>query len=433
MLILTALLLTMILASAALAIDLGSFYSAQTKAQSAADAAALAAAQDLGGSGSATATSDGTTIALTNYPGATVSVSEPTTNEAKVTVSASSPSYFGQALGLSSARVSASATAAVTGGSVKCTTPGSGCLALFAMSTSCSGTPPINFDGGGNNISGGIWSNGSVDIGGGGSVIAGGANYSNRSGCQFIEDGGGNSVDGTYENNATNDPPGSTAVAPTSTWPIDYSKDFPACGGTGELSCTGPCDVSTTPCPAANKTPGFCTEASNATSWTLDSWYPYTLQSGNVYCGVGTGTASNPATWNGKISANQSGSTPIKATYVAGSFSPGGGSELEACGYSASGYQASGCSASVPSPVTQNYPLIYVTGTSGFSFEGGGGSLTGDVFAPNGPISWDGGGTTITGMLEGQTITWGGGGMTADGPPAGSFGSSGGGTVSLLQ
>lgn len=423
MLILTALLLTALLASAALAIDLGSFYSAQTKAQSAADAAALAAAQDLGGSGSATATSDGTTIALTNYPGATVTVAEPTTNEAKVTVNASSPSFFGKALGLTSARISASATAAVTGGSRICTSASISCLSIFAMSTSCT-TNPVNFTGGGDDITGGVWSNGSISVGGGGSDF-GAVNYGNGSGCKVSPS--------EYEQQNNSFTSGPTASPPQTTWPIDYSKDFPACGGSGEPACTGPCDVSTTPCPAANKTPSFCTQSSNATSWTLDSWYPYTLQSGNIYCGVGTGTASKPSTWNGQISANQSGSTAIEATYVAGSFVIGGGSILTACGYSISGYKASGCSSSVPSPQTPNYPLVYVTSTSGFSYPGGGGALTGDVFAPAGPITWDGGGTTVTGMLEGQTVTWEGGGMTGDGPPAGSFGSTSGGTVSLLQ
>ncbi|MGH3264790.1 MAG: hypothetical protein ACRDNS_22690, partial [Trebonia sp.] len=94
----------------------------------------------------------------------------------------------------------------------------------------------------------------------------------------------------------------------------------------------------------------------------------------------------------------------------------------------------SGCASGVPAPVTPNYPLVYVVGSgSPFNFPGGGGTLTGDVFAPNGALTWASGGTTIVGFLEAQDVTWTGGGMTGDGPPTGSIGSASGGTISLLQ
>ncbi|MGH2926953.1 MAG: pilus assembly protein TadG-related protein, partial [Solirubrobacteraceae bacterium] len=282
-LLIVTVLMTAILASAALAIDVGSFYHSQRQAQAAADAAALAAAQDLGGASSATATSDGTTIAQTNYPGATVTVSEPTTNEAKVVVNAVSPGLLGRALGVTGAKVSASAVAGVTVPSTKCTSPGSSCLAIFAMNSNCS-VNGILFNGGGNTINGGMWSNGSTDLNGGGDNI--GPSYYGTD-CQFTENGGSDTIDGHHVAQQTNDPPGTAPEPPTTTWPIDYSKDFPACGGAGELSCTGPCDVSASPCPAANRTPSFCTQATNAASESLVSWNPGTLKSGNVYCDIG--------------------------------------------------------------------------------------------------------------------------------------------------
>src|SRR5579875_1069493 len=226
-LILVAILLTAILASAALAIDLGSFYQAQTRAQSAADAAALAAAQDLAGSSSTAAAADGTTIAQTNYPGATVTVSQPTTNEAKVTVNASSPSIFGQALGLTSARVGATAVAAVTGTTTRCTSPGSNCYAIFAMDTSCS-NPPIMMTGGGNDVNGAMWSNGSINVGGGGSEF-GPTYYGNGSGCAMLPS--------LYQQQNNTFTAGPTQSAPQTTWPVDYSKDFPPCGSSGEPAC----------------------------------------------------------------------------------------------------------------------------------------------------------------------------------------------------
>jgi len=418
-LILVAILLTAILASAALAIDLGSFYQAQTRAQSAADAAALAAAQDLAGSSSTAAAADGTTIAQTNYPGATVTVSQPTTNEAKVTVNASSPSIFGQALGLTSARVGATAVAAVTGTTTRCTSPGRSCYAIFAMDTSCS-AQPIDANGGGVVINGGMWSNGSLVINGGGSSF--GPTYYGSS-CSATVNGGGTSFAS-----------GPTPSAPQTTWPVDYSKDFPPCGSSGEPACTGPCDVSTTPCPAANLTPSFCTQASNASSWSLDSNYPYTLQSGNIYCAVGSGVAGNPSTWNGAFVLSGGGDS-TEATFVGGALTTnGGGDSLTACGYATAGYLASACSSSVPPPATANYPLAYLTdGGQPFTMNGGGITLTGDVFAPNGSLTWNGGGDTLTGFMEAQDVTLNGGGITGDGPAAGSIGSSSGPTVSLLQ
>jgi hypothetical protein len=70
----------------------------------------------------------------------------------------------------------------------------------------------------------------------------------------------------------------------------------------------------------------------------------------------------------------------------------------------------------VPAPKTPNYPLAYVVGTSAktFDFGSGGGTMTGDVFAPNGTI-YIGGGTQTT-FLEGNLINWSSGGITGDGP-----------------
>ena len=109
--VLVAIIMVAILASAAVAIDLGSFYSAQRKAQAAADAGALAAAQDLVGTSSTSYSADGTTIATTNYPGATVTVSQPTSSTAKVVVNASTPVLFGHFLGMKQENVSATAVA----------------------------------------------------------------------------------------------------------------------------------------------------------------------------------------------------------------------------------------------------------------------------------------------------------------------------------
>ncbi len=116
-LVIVAGMMVAVLGMAALAIDIGSFYKAQRQAQSAADAGALAASQDLPGSTSS-ATTDGNTYALKNYPGATATVTPNYNNvpgEVQVSVTADTPSFFGRIFGITKATVSASAVAGGNG------------------------------------------------------------------------------------------------------------------------------------------------------------------------------------------------------------------------------------------------------------------------------------------------------------------------------
>lgn len=114
-LILVAILLVALIGSAAIAIDIGGWYAAQQKAQSAADAGALAAAGDLAFT-SSRATADGTTIATTNAPGASVGVTtgyDSVPSQVKVAIGGRAPVIFGQILngGHSSVAIAASAVA----------------------------------------------------------------------------------------------------------------------------------------------------------------------------------------------------------------------------------------------------------------------------------------------------------------------------------
>lgn len=413
--VVVAICMVVFLGFAALAIDLGSLYKAQRQAQSAADAGALAASQDLPASVTAAA-ADGTTYAITNYPGATATVSTPYNGSSlavKVTVSSSTPTFFGKILGLGSGQVSASAVAA-NSVAASCTSAASGCFAIFAKDSSCTQSGVTL--GGGTHINGAIHSNGSLNVGGGGSTF-GDTTYGNGTGCT-VSPTGYQSQNNTFASGPT---PEASMV-----WPIDYSDDFPACSGS---TCTGACDVSTTPCPAANQTPSFCTSATNSASETLQTYNPATLSSGNIYCDVGTGTASNPTTWNGAITVSGG---PATATFVAGTVTLSGGDTLTACGYAAAGYTASSCSASVPKPASTNYPLVYAVGTgTSINDSAGGSSFHGDMFAPNGTI--DVGGGTWTTFLEGLDVDAPGGGFTGDGPSDSSSALTGGGTESLLQ
>ena len=415
---------------AALAIDIGTFSQQQRQAQAAADSAALAAAQDLPGSAT-NAIADAKSYVTKNMPTVPatytvtptacpspitpgVCIQTPYNSNSKqiqVTVTLTVNSLFGHVFGITSTKVSASAVAAATPGTgVSCGTPGNTCDAIFSMNSSCSG-PGVVF-GGGTTISGAVASNGALNVGGGGSTY-GATTYG--SGCT-VQPSGYGSQGNTFTS-------GPTATAPTLTWPIDYSLDFPACAG---AACTGPLG-----------TPSFCTQASTATTWTLVSYSPFTLTSNNIYCGVGTGTPSTPSSWNGTISASESGSGTIESSYVAGSVTIGGGSDLEACGYRVAnlgGYNAAGCSAGVPAPTTTNYPLAYAVGTgSAFTDAGGAGNFLGDVFVPNGNISFGGGGNTVT-FLEAQNVNISAGGDNGDGPTSsGGSGTTSGGSTALLQ
>jgi Flp pilus assembly protein TadG len=420
-LVIVAIMMTVFLGMAALAIDVGYFDQQQRQAQSAADAAALAGAAGIPASTTCTGTCTTTaqtavnTYVNANMSGATNVVTYPSAGQIQVRVTQTVNSIFGRFLGRNSATVGASATAQATGGtatSSSCATPGNACYAVFAKDPSCSGAG-VSF-GGGTHIAGGVASAGALSVGGGGSTY--GPTYFG-SACTVSPSGyaGQNNTFGNVGGSPQSPPP-------TTGWPIDYSVDFPPCTG---AACTGP-----------GGTPSFCTQSSTSTSWALVSYYPYTLTSNNIYCGVGTGTASTPSTWNGAISASQTGSGVVESSYVAGSLTIGGGSNLEACGYAVAGYTASGCAAAVPAPATTNYPLAYVVGTgTSFSDPGGGTGFVGDVFAPNGAINFGGGGNSVF-FLEGQDVTFSGGGDTSDtgdGASISGGSSSSSGSVSLIQ
>jgi Flp pilus assembly protein TadG len=401
----------------ALAIDIPSYYQAQRQAQAAADAGALAGAGSLASSPSSAA-GEATTYAQTNFPGSSPTVTVNTTsNSVTVNVTATTPTFFGKLMGFPTRTVGARAVAGATFTSTTCS-PGSTCYAVFAADSSCSDDGVTM--GGGTNITGGVHSNGSLDVGGGGSSF-GPTTYGNGTGCTVTPVG--------YAAQSNTFTSGPTQEAPITTWPINYATDFPAC--TPGSTCTGACDVTTTPCPSANQTPSFCTQSFNA-AVTLVSYYPYTLTSGNIYCDVGSGTASIPTTWTGALTADQSGSPAIESSFVAGSVTLGGGDSINACGYSATGYAVSGCSTAVPAPTTANYPVVYAVGPgTSITNSGGGGTFLGDFFAPNGTIDMGGGDSTT--FLEAQDVSVSSGGFTGDGPSDNGTGSGSSGTEALLQ
>jgi secretion/DNA translocation related TadE-like protein len=115
--VLTVVFVTALLGMAALVLDLGSWFQAQRQTQSAADAAALAAAQALPAS-TGDASSLATSYVAKNGAG-TVSVTFSSENVANDTVSVhvsrSAPGFFAKLFGISSVDVGAKATARASG------------------------------------------------------------------------------------------------------------------------------------------------------------------------------------------------------------------------------------------------------------------------------------------------------------------------------
>ena len=180
-LILVVLAMVVLVAMAALAVDVANWYQARHRAQVSADAAALAAAncmvyQGLTRSGipECTTTSDAATVA-TNFAaknGVSIPLSDVSFSSTVVTVTAPNPTpgFFSGLFGIHQTQPTAVAAATWwQGTSNTCTASAMAageCYLMFARDTNCS-HHAINVGNNGNvNISGGIWSNSGLDTSG---------------------------------------------------------------------------------------------------------------------------------------------------------------------------------------------------------------------------------------------------------------------------
>jgi hypothetical protein len=392
---------------AALAIDVASWYQRHHQAQVSADSAALAAANCLlRSSTTSTATNMcatptdttrasnvATTIANTNTVPISGSVSYGTSTagvitNVTVTTATTARTFFSNEIGLTSTGVSARAVASLNWSFSDCTTigdqAGGGCLMFYAAAANCgSGTnAAIQMQVGNSDIlTGGIFSNGSIDDSqGNGGNINGPVTYGSGSSCASNTSFKGN-ADKQGATQQTTD----RGNATTPNWPIDYSTLFPACSGTG--------------CGSAG-TPSYCTHSGTSIS---------SYQGPGVYCAYGTGTASTPSTWNGTLtfpSGTGSSASPDAVTLIAGNISLSSNSVYKA--YSNNLFAYATCGGPGTSCTSAQAPY--------FSAVGGGLNYTGDVFVPYGQASYTGGNVNFTGMTEAQTILDDGGDQNGDGP-----------------
>jgi Flp pilus assembly protein TadG len=145
----TVVFIVVLLGVAALVIDVGSWFTAQRGLQSAADAATLAAAQDLPDTGAAT--SAATTYAAANVTGLDPwAPAFPSTSTVSISLSKSAPGFFSKFVGINAMTVHAHAKATVgVPAGVKYVAPIAvkNTAACAFTSTSCFGaTKQLNFD-----------------------------------------------------------------------------------------------------------------------------------------------------------------------------------------------------------------------------------------------------------------------------------------------
>jgi Flp pilus assembly protein TadG len=210
-LVLTALMMVAVLGMAAMAVDTGSFFQAQRKAQAAADAGALAAAGSIA---AGTSTTAGQSYATNNDPGATASVHSAGANAIKVTVNTTTPTYFGHVLGLNQANISATAVATAD-------TTGGDSAAIWAADTVC-GDTGLSLGTSDLTVIGGVHSNGPLSTSGHDSHYSSGV-YGGPNSCSYSDSTGGQV---TFDSART-----PTFNSGDPAWPENYAYAFPVSGG----------------------------------------------------------------------------------------------------------------------------------------------------------------------------------------------------------
>ena len=439
--------MTVLMGMAAFGIDAATWMAKHHQAQVVADSAALAAAHCLANPGAAassivlngtkttvpsctssTDTPDADQVAI-DYAAAngltiTASNISVANNTVKVTAPASSSGVFSTVDGINKASELASATAGWTAGSPStCTGSNSDqCDAVYSGNTACPSTsspgasqsPVSGFQdgntGGGATpiVNGVVHSEGGITIQNSGPSFNGSPPLTVAGSCYTA----GNMPD--Y---------GKATEVASQPWPINYAASpyFSACTTTC-TSVTGVANV-----------PSYCTQATTSSTgfnFTDINNLPELPISGNVYCSIGTGNPSNPATWNGTIQiqandpANGCSSTYPQVTFIGGNISfitnNGGGTSI------------------CLSPDVDNC-LMYSTGN--INIYNGTFNWTGNIFDPTGTIQFGSQGaggdsdTSSSGMLEGWNVylinvTLN---LTGDGPVSGGSTSGSGGSDSLLQ
>jgi Putative Flp pilus-assembly TadE/G-like len=413
----------------AVGIDTASWYQKSHQMQVVADSAALAAANclaspNVGPTGdrcsSSTDVADAQQVAV-NYAqmnGVQISTGNvtvnTTTDTVKVSTSKTSPSFFAQILGIKTTTQSAGSTAAWGANASTACTPAlqsaGQCYAIYTANASCGSNDGWVTDETSEQIIGAVHSQGMLNISDGSFTFEGPITYSSGN-CTYTQAGNATmSSGGSYYTPTAGDNQAS------SYWPLDYSKVFPACS-----TAAGTCITAAAASANGNVVagaPSYCTYATQSAGYTFGWINNSNMEplSGNVYCAIGSGTASNPATWNGAItftngaSAGSSGS-PVDVTLIGG-------------------YVNATSSTLYLAPQVGNCLMYAVdtdtaSGTTGYAIETGNGTynFTGTMFAPNGTINLNSTSATAA-FLEAQNVDTVNLSFQGDGPVVSGSGTS---------
>lgn len=440
--------LAVLMGMAGLGIDAASWMVNHHRTQVVADSAALAAAQCLADPGhastidingtettvpactSSTDTTDAQTVAV-DYAaanGLAITSADVTVNTTNGTVSVSatgiSPGIFASVFGIGSTRQAAAAQAGWTAGATDtCTASSAGqCAAIYSGNTACPSTsspsasqsPQPGFQDGNTNGGATPKIDGVVHSEGGITIVNSGPSFNGSPPL---------TVSGSCYSSSNMPDYGNAVSVPSQTWPINYAQS----------PYFAPCTTNCATVSGIGGVPSYCTQATTSSSgfdFTNVDNNPELPVSGNVYCSIGSGNPSDPATWNGpvQIQANDPpggcGSTYPQVTFIGGNISfitdNGGGTTI------------------CLSPDLYNC-LMYSTGN--VNIYNGKFSWTGNIFAPTGTVqlgSQSSGGDSdksSSGMIEAWNVYMVNATLelTGDGPAPGSSSSSVGGSETLLR
>jgi hypothetical protein len=378
-----------------LALDVGGWYQTHRHAQGTADAVALAAANDMA-SGDTTTNATQLAITYASDNGLTITSSNvsfnTTTDKVTVTVPTTAPSYFAQLLGVGSRSVSSTAAASWTAGSSACTSADQSagdCDAVYTANATCGSTNGLITNSTSESINGGIHSQGSLNIANGTFNFHDPITYSTGN-CTYSPNGSAT---------MTGNSPTAGGNEPTGYWPANYANFFTACGGTNEPACTGP-----------SGTPSYCAAAAASYS------FNYASSPTGIYCAYGTGTKSNPATWNGAITFSNGASIGSSSSYQSLTLIGGSISTSSSTVYIKAASGADNC-------VMYMLDTDAAAGGTAVSLGNGTYGWTGDIFAPAGSVSINSSASNGT-FIEAQNVTLVNLNFTGDGPIAPGSGAS---------
>jgi len=370
----------------ALSVDVAGWYQTQRNAQSTADAAALAAANYMSSSTGTVVSNEpaATSVAITYAAdnGLTITSANVSYGTASVTVTVptTASTHFSGLFGINNPKVSATSVASWTVGSTGCTTAEQSagqCYAIYAANATCGTSNGFTTTEASETITGGVHSQGSLNITDGDYSFQDPITYSSGN-CSYTKAG-----------NATE--PLSTPTAGGNQvagyWPQNYASFFTACTST----CTGP-----------SGTPSYCTDAAASYS------FNYSSSPTGIYCAYGTGTKSEPSTWNGTFTfgngADIGSSSSYKALTLIGGSISASSSEV----YIKAATGADNC-------VMYMLDTDAAAGGTAVSIANGNYGWSGDIFAPNGTISVNSSSSTGT-FLEALNVNITNLSFTGDGP-----------------